>query len=81
MSVASILILAVLFFAVRSHEFRMLLLIMASLGLGGLWFLMDFGADKPQTIFYRSSAHPAFLMMPESVCPADRHVWNGWCVK
>jgi hypothetical protein len=77
----AILILAVAFVAFRSEAFRMFLLVLGAIAFGGLCFLIDFGADKPQTIFYRSSAHPAFLMRAGDVCPDDRHVWNHWCVK
>ncbi len=75
------LILAIVYVAVRSEGFRTFLLILGSLAIGGIWFLADFGADKPQTIFYNHANHPAFLMRAGDVCPDDRHVWNGWCVK
>jgi hypothetical protein len=76
-----ILILAVVYFAMTSEGFRTFLFVLLGLSLGTLWYLWDFGSDKPQTIFYSSSAHPAFLMHAGDSCPADRHIWNGWCVK
>jgi hypothetical protein len=75
------LILALIYVTVHSQGFRMFLLIIGSLAIGGILFLVDFGADKPQTIFYNHSAHPAYLMRAGDVCPDDRHVWNHWCVK
>ena len=77
----ALVILAIVGVAMRSESFRTFALILLGLGLGGMAFLVDFGADKPQTIFYRSSAHPAFKMMASDTCPPERHVWNGWCVK
>jgi hypothetical protein len=77
----ALIILAIVGLALRSETFRTFMLILVGLGLGGLAFLIDFGSDKPQTIFYRSSAHPAFMMQTGDTCPPERHVWNGWCVK
>ena len=77
----AVLIIAFVGFMLRSEGFRTFLLIVGALAVGGICFLVDFGADKPQTIFYRSSDHPAFLMHAGDTCPAERHVWNGWCVK
>lgn len=77
----AILLLIVVYLAILSRGFRTVLLILGSLVLGGVWFLVDFGSDKPQTFFYNSQSHPAFLMRAGDSCPADRHVWNGWCVK
>lgn len=78
---AVFVLIALIYLAVISEGFRTFLLIVGSLAAGVVWFLVDFGADKPQTLFYRQSAHPAFLMQPGSVCPEDRRVWNHWCVK
>jgi hypothetical protein len=77
----AMLIIAAVYLAVNSQGFRTFLLIIFGLGAGTVWYLADFGADKPQTIFYNSQAHPAFLMYADDVCPSDRHVWNHWCVK
>lgn len=77
----AIIIVAGFALALRSERFRTFLLIVGSLGIGVAWWLADYGADKPQTLFYRGSAHPAFQMRAGDVCPADRHVWNRWCVK
>jgi hypothetical protein len=75
------LILGLLFLANASAQFRAFCFGIISLAcicvLGLIWF----GADKPQTIFYDHANHPAFLMRVGDLCPADRHVWNGWCVK
>lgn len=77
----AIVILAVLLLAVRFEAFRMFFFAILGLGIGGIAYLIDFGSDKPQTIFYNHSAHPAFKMQAGDLCPADRHVWNDWCVK
>jgi hypothetical protein len=69
------------YLAVVSECFRTLCLVILGLSAGGIWFLADFGSDKPQTIFYNQSAHPAFLMRAGDSCPGERHIWNGWCVK
>ena len=77
----AVLILSILYLARASGAFRQFCLgvvVVAGVGAIGLIF---FGADKPQTIFYNSSAHPAFLMRAGDSCPGERHVWNGWCVK
>ena len=77
----AVVILVIVGVAMRSETFRKFMLVLVGLAIGGICFLIDFGSDKPQTIFYRSSAHPAFKMMVGDACPAERHVWNGWCVK
>lgn len=73
--------IALLYLSVISEGFRLVFLTVLALAAGGLAFLADFGSDKPQTIFYNHSAHPAYLMAKGDGCPADRHIWNGWCVK
>jgi hypothetical protein len=75
------LILSLIYFAMVSHAFRMLSLGLIAVALGALLAAMEFGADKPQTWFYNQADHPAFLMRAGDQCPADRHIWNGWCVK
>jgi hypothetical protein len=77
----AIIAIALVFLAIRSEAFRMFCFAMLGICIGLVAFLVDFGSDKPQTIFYSSSAHPAFLMHVGDTCPQDRHVWNGWCVK
>jgi hypothetical protein len=77
----AMLIIAAVYLAANSQGFRTFLLVILGLGAGTVWYLADFGADKPQTIFYNSQAHPAFLMKVGDTCPADRHVWNHWCVR
>lgn len=81
MILISTLVVLIVWLAVRSEGFRTALLIVGSLAIGCICWLADYGADKPQTLFYRGSAHPAFQMRAGDVCPADRHVWNRWCVK
>ncbi len=77
----AILILGIIYLGVRFEGVRMLFFGALGLSIGTIWYLVDFGADKPQTIFYNHSAHPAFLMKTGDVCPTDRHIWNNWCVK
>lgn len=77
----AVLILGVLYMIFLSRQFRMVSLGIASVAGGALAWAMVYSADKPQTIFYSHKEHPAFLMKAGDVCPGDRHVWNGWCVK
>lgn len=77
----AILILSVIYLLAKSEGFRMVFFTILGLSLGGIWWLIDFSSDKPQTFFYQSRSHPAFLMQDGSICPPDRHVWNHWCVK
>jgi hypothetical protein len=77
----AMIILGVLYLTARFEAFRIFLFVIFGLGLGGLWWLIDFGADKPQTFFYNSQAHPAFLVHSGDTCPSDRHIWNHWCIK
>ena len=75
------IILGVLYLAAISEGFRMFSFAVLGIAAGIIAYLADYGSDKPQTFFYSSSAHPAFLMHAGDNCPADRHVWNHWCVK
>lgn len=77
----AILIVGIVYLLLAHEGFRMFALMLLGLFAGVVWFLIDFGQDKPQTLFYNHSAHPAFLMKAGDSCPEDRHVWNGWCVK
>lgn len=77
----AIFAIAILLFLMRSETGCLIALAVVALAFGGMAFLIDFGSDKPQTWFYNSSAHPAFKMATGDACPADRHIWNGWCVK
>jgi hypothetical protein len=77
----TIIIVGVCYLLARSEGFRMVFFTVLGISLGLLWWLVDFSSDKPQTFFYSSRAHPAFLMQADSTCPADRHIWNHWCVK
>ena len=77
----AIIALGIFYLLIISKGFRMVLLGGVALCAVGIWWLAVQGADKPQTMFYNSSAHPAFLLKAGDVCPPDRHVWNGWCVK
>jgi hypothetical protein len=74
-------LLGMLYLAMVSAQFRAFLFGVGSLLCIGLLCLIFYGADKPQTIFYDHEAHPAFLLHAGDSCPAERHVWNGWCVK
>lgn len=75
------LILGVLYLLLASQAFRMVSLGVAALFGGALVWAMVYGADKPQTFFYSQREHPAFALHAGQVCPADRHIWNGWCIK
>jgi hypothetical protein len=75
------LTIGILYVAAISPGFRMFCFAVGAIIAGCIAFLADFGSDKPQTFFYMSQSHPAFLMKAGSVCPSDRHVWNNWCVK
>jgi hypothetical protein len=75
------LTIGILYVAAISPGFRMFCFAVGAIIAGCIAFLADFGSDKPQTFFYNSADHPAFLMRAGVPCPADRHVWNGWCVK
>jgi hypothetical protein len=77
----ALIVIAAVYLLTISHGFRMVSLGIVALAGGVLAWAMMFGADKPQTIFYRNSDHPAFLMRAGDACPPERHVWNGWCVK
>ncbi len=77
----AIIIVGIFYLITISEGFRLFFFVFLSLAAGTILYLIDFGSDKPQTIFYNSSAHPAFLLHVGDVCPSDRHVWNGWCVK
>ena len=73
--------IVILLLIMRTEVGRLVALAVFALLLGAGAFLIDFGSDKPQTLFYNYSAHPAFKMATGDTCPPDRHVWNGWCVK
>jgi hypothetical protein len=77
----AIVVVAILYFLVTSAGFRKVIQVAAALCAVGILWLANYGADKPQTLFYDSEAHPAFLMKAGDVCPQDRHVWRDWCVK
>lgn len=77
----AMVILGILYVLVRFEGARTFFLIFFGLSLGLIWWVVDFGSDKPQTFFYNSQSHPAFVMTAGAVCPPDRHVWNHWCVK
>jgi hypothetical protein len=77
----AIAILGILYLVTRFEGFRMFFFVILGLCVGAIAWLVDYGSDKPQTIFYNHEAHPAFLMKAGVVCPSDRHIWNGWCVK
>jgi hypothetical protein len=77
----AIVVLGILFLAVISRGFRMVCLGGLALCAVGVLWLVNFQADKPQTLFYNGEAHPAFLLKAGDVCPPDRHVWREWCVK
>jgi hypothetical protein len=74
-------ILATVYLAAISSQFRMFCFGVLSLACITLLCLIFYGADKPQTLFYDHADHPAFLLQAGQVCPGERHVWNGWCVK
>jgi hypothetical protein len=76
-----VLVIGLIWLAARFEGFRMACFAVLGIGIGLFAWLVDYGADKPQTIFYSYSSHPAFLMRAGDSCPAERHVWNGWCVK
>jgi len=77
----AIVVVAILYFLVTSAGFRKVIQVAAALCAVGILWLTNYGADKPQTLFYNSEAHPACLMKAGDVCPQDRHVWRDWCVK
>jgi len=77
----AMLIICIVYLAVKFEAVRSFFFVVLGIGLGCLWWLVDFGSDKPQTFFYNSQSHPAFLMQAGSICPSDRHIWNHWCVR
>ncbi len=77
----AVLLLGLIGLFLASHPFRMVSLGAIGLFGGALVWAMVYGADKPQTFFYNQADHPAFAMHPGRICPPDRHIWNGWCVK
>lgn len=77
----ALMVIAIVGLMILSRAARMLGLGIAAIFGGALWWVIDFGSDKPQTLFYNYEAHPAFKMAPGDSCPADRHIWNGWCIK
>jgi hypothetical protein len=58
----AIFVLGILYFAVYSKGFRTVCLVGLALCAVGIYWLSIEGADKPQTLFYNSAAHPAFLL-------------------
>jgi hypothetical protein len=76
-----VLVLGLIWLASRFEGFRMACFAVLGICIGLIAWLIDFGSDKPQTLFYSHASHPAFLMRAGDSCPAERHVWNGWCVK
>ena len=77
----AVIILGVLYLMAISEGFRMFAFAALGIVAGCIAWLADYGSDKPQTLFYSSTDHPAYLMHAGDYCPADRHVWNHWCVK
>ena len=56
----AIFIIGIMFLAARFEGFRMFCFAVLGICIGLVAFLVDFGADKPQTIFYNHADHPAF---------------------
>ena len=77
----AILLLGLLYLFIGNPGFRAFGLGIIGLVAGAVCWAMVYGADKPQTFFYSQHDHPAFALHVGQVCPPDRHVWNGWCVK